>query len=67
MCDLSGDWGSTVESEPREITQLLRAWQNGDRQAESKLFQTLMPDLRKIAGRCFHGERPGTLFSRPRW
>jgi len=48
-----------VESDPGEITQLLHAWQNGDRQAESKLFQTLMPDLRKIAGRCFRGERPG--------
>jgi RNA polymerase sigma factor (TIGR02999 family) len=48
-----------VESEPGEITRLLRAWQSGDRQAESQLFQKLMPDLRKIAGRCFRGERPG--------
>ncbi len=48
-----------MESDPGEITQLLHQWQSGDRQAESKLFQLLMPDLRKIAGRCFRGERPG--------
>jgi RNA polymerase sigma-70 factor (ECF subfamily) len=42
-----------------EITQLLRQWGAGDRQAEDKLFELLMPDLRKIAGRCFRGERPG--------
>jgi RNA polymerase sigma factor (TIGR02999 family) len=44
------------------ITVLLRQWQDGDKEAESQLFQLLMPDLRKIAGRCFRGERPGHTF-----
>jgi RNA polymerase sigma-70 factor, ECF subfamily len=42
-----------------EITILLRQWRSGDSQAEAQLFQLLMPDLRKIAARCFRGERPG--------
>jgi RNA polymerase sigma factor (TIGR02999 family) len=42
-----------------EITQLLRQWGAGDRQAECRLFELLLPDLRKIAVRCFRGERPG--------
>ena len=45
--------------DPGEITQLLRQWGTGDRQAEDRLFELLLPDLRKIAGRCFRGERPG--------
>ena len=40
-----------------QITQLLQDWRRGDRQAESRLFQVLLPDLRRIAGRCFRGER----------
>lgn len=44
---------------PGEITQLLHQWRAGDRQAESTLFELLLPDLRKIARRCFRGERPG--------
>jgi RNA polymerase sigma factor (TIGR02999 family) len=40
-----------------QITQLLQDWRRGDRQAESRLFQLLLPDLRRIAGRCFRGER----------
>jgi RNA polymerase sigma-70 factor (ECF subfamily) len=45
--------------DPGEITQLLRQWRAGDRQAEDGLFELLLPDLRKIAGRCFRGERLG--------
>jgi RNA polymerase sigma factor (TIGR02999 family) len=44
---------------PVEITQLLRQWGAGDRQAEEGLFELLLPDLRLIAGRCFLGERLG--------
>jgi len=44
---------------PGEITQLLHQWQAGDRQVEDHLFELLLPDLRKIAGRCFGGERAG--------
>jgi ECF sigma factor len=42
-----------------EITRLLRQWGTGDRQGEDRLFELLLADLRKIAGRCFCGERPG--------
>ena len=48
-----------MASDPGEITQLLRQWGTGDRLVEGKLFELLMPDLRKIARRCFRGERPG--------
>jgi RNA polymerase sigma factor (TIGR02999 family) len=41
------------------ITQLLQQWRAGDPHAESALFDSLLPDLRIIAGRCFRGERPG--------
>lgn len=44
---------------PGEVTQLLHQWRAGDRQAEGRLFELLLPDLRKIAGRCFRAERPG--------
>jgi RNA polymerase sigma-70 factor (ECF subfamily) len=42
-----------------EVTQLLQQWRNGDSQAESRLFELLMPDLRRIAVCCFRGERTG--------
>jgi hypothetical protein len=41
-----------------EITQLLQQWRAGDLQVESAL-ELLLPDLRKIAGCCFRGERSG--------
>ena len=47
---------------PGAITVLLHRWQDGDKEAESQLFQLLMPELRKIAGYCFRGERPGHTF-----
>jgi len=49
--------GKSMTSDPGEITQLLQQWRAGDRQAESRLFDLLMPDLRRIARRCFRGER----------
>ena len=48
-----------MEDSPGEITILLEQWRGGDRAAESKLFELLIPDLRKIARNCFRGERPG--------
>ncbi len=44
---------------PGEITHLLQKWRAGDPQAETALFELLLPDLRKIAGCCFRGERTG--------
>lgn len=48
-----------MASDPGEITQLLQQWRTGDRLVEGQLFELLMPDLRKIARRCFRGERAG--------
>jgi RNA polymerase sigma factor (TIGR02999 family) len=46
-----------VAERPVGITELLRQWETGDRDAESRLFEELMPDLRAIAGRYFRRER----------
>jgi RNA polymerase sigma factor (TIGR02999 family) len=46
-----------VSTESGEITQLLHEWRSGSRKAEAQLFELLLPDLRRIAGRCFRGER----------
>ncbi|HWZ45141.1 MAG TPA: ECF-type sigma factor [Candidatus Saccharimonadales bacterium] len=48
-----------VESKPSEITRLLRRWREGDKDAEARLFELLMPDLRKMANRHFRNERSG--------
>jgi len=48
-----------VESQPSEITRLLRQWRVGDKDAEARLFELLMPDLRKMANRHFRNERGG--------
>jgi RNA polymerase sigma factor (TIGR02999 family) len=48
-----------VVNEPGGITELLHRWEGGDRDAESRLFELLMPDLHAIAARCFRGERSG--------
>jgi len=42
---------------PADITVLLQQWRTGDRAAESRLYELLMPDLRKIAARCLGRER----------
>jgi len=44
---------------PGEITILLQRWRSGDRDAESRLFELLIPDLSKIASHCLRGERQG--------
>lgn len=36
----------------REITELLRAWQSGDRDVESQLIELVRANLREIAVRC---------------
>ena len=41
-----------------EITTLLREWSSGKRQDSNLLFELLYPNLRKIAGALFQGERP---------
>jgi RNA polymerase sigma factor (TIGR02999 family) len=48
-----------VADNPGEITQLLGKWRGGDHDAESRLFELLLPDLRRIARRYFRAERAG--------
>jgi RNA polymerase sigma factor (TIGR02999 family) len=42
-----------------EITQLIQAWQRGDRDAENQLFQALYDRLHSIAQHCLRSESPG--------
>ena len=46
---------------------LLRRWHTGDRDAEARLFEVLMPDLHRIAAGYFRRERQGHTLRRPRW
>ena len=48
-----------MESECGEVTQLLRRWRAGDAEVEATLFKLLIPDLHKIAERCFRREAAG--------
>ncbi len=41
-----------------EITELLRAWSEGETASMDALFEMVYPDLRRIAGALFRGERP---------
>lgn len=49
----------SLHPNPGEVTLLLRDWQSGDHSAESRLFELLLPDLRKIANAHFRRERQG--------
>jgi len=48
-------------AQPGEITVLLRDWSAGDPAALDQLFELVYPQLRKIAGALFRGERPENL------
>jgi RNA polymerase sigma factor (TIGR02999 family) len=47
--------------ETGEITILLREWTTGRPGAQERLFELVYPQLRKIAGSLFRGERPENL------
>jgi RNA polymerase sigma-70 factor, ECF subfamily len=51
--------GADMESDRGEVTQLLRRWRAGDAEVEARLFELLIPDLHKIAERCFRREAAG--------
>lgn len=51
--------GDGPASEDREVTRLLADWQNGDRSALDRLMPVVYEELRRIAARHFHSERPG--------
>jgi RNA polymerase sigma-70 factor (ECF subfamily) len=42
-----------------EITRLLSKAREGDTSARDQLIELVYPDLRRMAGRCMRGERPG--------
>ena len=42
---------------PGEITQLLHEWRAGSRAAEDRLFELVLPDLRRMAHHYMQGER----------
>ncbi len=41
-----------------DITLLLHKWRDGDRDSGEQLFERVMPDLLRLAGRCLRRERP---------
>jgi RNA polymerase sigma factor (TIGR02999 family) len=41
-----------------EVTRLLHAWGSGDRSVEDRLFELVLPDLRKLAESMMRRERP---------
>lgn len=47
------------EANSGEITKLLRASREGDRQARDKIVESLYGELRRIAGHLMRDERPG--------
>lgn len=44
-----------------EITKLLKAWRNGDKEAENKLMAQIVPELKKIAQGYMKAEKPGNI------
>jgi len=48
-----------VRRDSTEITQLLHRWRTGDQQAESELFELVLPELRMLAARYLRRERNG--------
>ena len=47
-----------MSDNPPDITLLLHKWADGDQDAGNRLFEELMPDLKKLAARCLRRERP---------
>ena len=46
-----------MEPQAGEVTELLKKWRAGDRDAESELFRLVMPDLRRLARYYISRER----------
>src|SRR6185295_2504331 len=42
----------------KNVTELLRAWSNGDQNARDELLRAIYPDLRRTAGAFMRRERP---------
>jgi RNA polymerase sigma factor (TIGR02999 family) len=50
---------STCPSEAQEISQILRAWSDGDQAALDRLLPLVYDELHRQAHRCLRRERPG--------
>ena len=46
-----------MENGSSNVTALLRQWRDGDGAAEERLFELILPELRRIARRCMSRER----------
>src|SRR6185369_4787857 len=46
-----------MEADTRDVTTLLQTWRAGDRAAEARLFELVLPELQRIARRCMARER----------
>ncbi|GAC1537972.1 MAG: sigma-70 family RNA polymerase sigma factor [Myxococcales bacterium] len=55
--------GGRAVLRPRNITGLLAAWNNGERQAFAELVPLVYDDLRRIAQRCLRQERQALTLS----
>ncbi len=44
---------------PKDVTALLRRWNEGDEQALDQLISLVYAELQRLARRCLRGERPG--------
>jgi RNA polymerase sigma-70 factor, ECF subfamily len=53
-----GDRGEMELERTEETTQLLQAWAQGSPEALERLMPRVYRELRRIAGRCMHDERP---------
>ena len=51
--------GPAMAREASEITQLLHRWSTGDHDAEARLFELVLPELRVLAARYLRRERSG--------
>ncbi len=48
-----------MTSSPPNVTELLRNWSDGDKQAQEKLFQVVYNELHRQAARYLRNEQPG--------
>lgn len=51
--------GATAVSSTHEVTQLLKAWTDGDQNALEKLTPLVYQQLHRVAQRYMAGQRPG--------
>jgi RNA polymerase sigma factor (TIGR02999 family) len=50
-----------INNSMNEITKLLKAWKDGDKEALDKLMPMVVDELKKTAKKYMRGERPGNI------